>query len=232
LSSSPPSLRRLLPAYRPLVPSTIMRARRQVQRVRDAKSLRRLLPAYRPLVPSTIMCARRQVQQVRDEKFPSVYCSRQSSDGPTNTGVPERQHLDWSPGFINPVYRSPPRKIARTTTGPTAYAPLLVQRALALGACSHESQAWAGKASFPDSAICEQTSYMSKRPLPSLFLSYGSRQRAELHKHLPFAQKLSAYAQVLVQRALVMGPAVKKPKNGPRASSPDLTCEGLVDGAH
>ena len=36
--SSPPSLRRLLPAYRPLVLSTIMRARRQVQRVRDEKS--------------------------------------------------------------------------------------------------------------------------------------------------------------------------------------------------
>jgi len=36
--SSPPSLRRLLPAYRPLVPSTIMCARRQVQRVRDEKS--------------------------------------------------------------------------------------------------------------------------------------------------------------------------------------------------
>ena len=35
--SSPPSLRRLLPAYRPLVPSTIMRARRQVQRVRNEK---------------------------------------------------------------------------------------------------------------------------------------------------------------------------------------------------
>jgi len=35
--SSPPSLRRLLPAYYPLVPSTIMRAGRQVQRVRDEK---------------------------------------------------------------------------------------------------------------------------------------------------------------------------------------------------
>ena len=82
-----------------------------------------------------------------------------------------------------------------------------MQRALALGACSQEAEARAGKASFPDSAICEQTSCMSKRPLPSLFLSYGSqcRQRAELHKHLPFAQKLSAYAHLLVQRALVMG---------------------------
>jgi len=36
--SSPPSLRRLLPAYCPLVLSTIMRTRRQVQRVRDKKS--------------------------------------------------------------------------------------------------------------------------------------------------------------------------------------------------
>ena len=37
MRSSPPSRRRLLPAYLPLVPSTIMRARRQVQRVRDEK---------------------------------------------------------------------------------------------------------------------------------------------------------------------------------------------------
>jgi len=37
MRSSPPSLRRLLPAYRPLVPSTILRGRRQVQRVRDEK---------------------------------------------------------------------------------------------------------------------------------------------------------------------------------------------------
>ena len=170
-------------------------------------SLRRLLPAYHPLVPSTIMHARRQVQRVQDEKFPSVYSSRQSSDAPTNASVPERQHLDWSPVFINNVYRSLPRKITRTTTGPAAHAPLLVQRALALGACSQEAEARAGKASFPDSAICEQTSCMSKQPLPSLFLSYGSQcsQRAELHKHLPFAQKLSAYAHLLVQRALVMG---------------------------
>jgi len=36
--SSPPSRRRLLPAYCPLVLSTIMRARRQAQRVRDKKS--------------------------------------------------------------------------------------------------------------------------------------------------------------------------------------------------
>jgi hypothetical protein len=83
--SSPPSLRRLLPAYCPLVRSTIMRARRQVQRVRDKKSppsLRRLLPAYRPLVPSTIMCARRQVQRVRDEKFPAVAARPTSSVQP------------------------------------------------------------------------------------------------------------------------------------------------------
>ena len=127
--SSPPSLRRLLPAYCPLVPSTIMRARRQVQQYEmrsPLPSLRHLIPAYRPLVPSTIMRARRQVQRVRDEKFPSVYSSPQSSDAPTNASVPERQHLDWSPVFINPVYRSSPRKIAQTTTGPAAYAPLLV----------------------------------------------------------------------------------------------------------
>jgi len=37
MRSSPPSLRRLLPAYLPLVPSTIMRSRRQVQRVRHEK---------------------------------------------------------------------------------------------------------------------------------------------------------------------------------------------------
>jgi len=170
-------------------------------------SLRRLLPAYRPLVLSTIMRARRQVQRVRDEKFPSVYSSPQSPDAPTNASVPERQHVDWSPVFINPVYQSSPRKIVRTTTGPAAYAPLLVQHALSLGACSQEAEGRAGKASFSDSAICEQTSCMSKQPLLSLFLSYGSqcRQRAELHKHLPFAQKLPVCANLLVQRALVMG---------------------------
>jgi len=48
---------------------------------------------------------------------------------------------------------------------------------------------------------------MSKLPLSSLFLSYGSQclQREELHKHLPFAHKLPVYAHLLVQRALVMG---------------------------
>ena len=126
-------------------------------------SLHRLLPAYRPLVPSTIMRARRQVQRVRDEKFPSVYSSPQSPDAPTNASVPERQHVDWSPVFINPVYQSSPRKIVRTTTGPAAYAPLLVQHALSLGACSQEAEGRAGKASFSDSAICEQTSCMSKQ---------------------------------------------------------------------
>jgi len=177
-------------------------------------SLRRLLPACHPLVPSTIMRARRQVQRVRDEKFPSVYSSPQSSDAPTNASVPERQHLDWSPVFINPVYRSSPRKVARTATRPAAYAPVLVQHAISLGACSQEAEGRAGKASFPDSAICEQTSCMSKRPLPSLFLSYGSqcRQRAELHKHLPFAHKLPAYAHLLVRRALVMGPCNQEAK--------------------
>ena len=43
--------------------------------------------------------------------------------------------------------------------------------------------------------------------LPSLFFSYESqcRQRAALHKYLPFAQKLPAYAPLLVQHALVLG---------------------------
>jgi len=36
---------------------------------------------------------------------------------------------------------------------PAAYATLLVQRALALGACSQEAEGQAGKASSPDSAI-------------------------------------------------------------------------------
>jgi len=88
-----------------------------------------------------------------------------------------------------------------------AYAPLLVQRALALGACSQEAEGQAGKASSADSAICEKTSYISNQPLPSLFLSFGSQswQRAALYKHLSFAQKLPAYTLHLVQRALVMG---------------------------
>ena len=119
-------------------------------------SLRCLLPAYRPLVPSTIMRARRQVQRVRDEKFPSVYSSPQSSDAPTNASVPERQHLDWSPVFINPVYRSSSRKIARTTTGPAAYAPLLVQHAISLGACSQEAEGQAGKI-FHSRRSCQHT---------------------------------------------------------------------------
>jgi len=48
---------------------------------------------------------------------------------------------------------------------------------------------------------------MGKRPLASLFLVHGNqcRQQAELHKHLFFAQKLSTFAHLLVQRALVMG---------------------------
>jgi len=47
--SSPPWRRYLLPAYRPLVPSTIMRAQRQVQRVRDEKS-----PAVAALPTSSV----------------------------------------------------------------------------------------------------------------------------------------------------------------------------------
>ena len=119
-----------------LHPSLQQTATRRDQAAVVAAPLRRLLPAYCPLVLSTIMRARRQVQRVRDEKFPSAYPSRQSSDAPTNASVPERQHLDWSQVFINPVYQSLPRKIARTTTGPDTHAPLLVQRALALGASS------------------------------------------------------------------------------------------------
>jgi len=161
--SSPSSLR-LLPAYRPLVPSTIARARRQVQRARDEKfpsgisskssppSLPRMLPAYRPLIPSTIMRARRQVQRVRDEKSPSVYSSRFSPDAPTNVSAPETHHPDWSPVFMNPVYRSPPHKIARTMTGPAAYAPVLVQRTLTLGTRSPEAETRAGKASSSNSS--------------------------------------------------------------------------------
>ena len=55
---------------------------------------------------------------------------------------------------------------------------------------------------------------MSKRPLLSLFLSYGSQcwQRAELHKHLPFAQKLSAYTHLLVHPAIVMGACSQEAK--------------------
>jgi len=49
MRSPPPSLRHLLPAYRPLVPSTIMRARRQVQRVRDEK-----FPSVAALLASSV----------------------------------------------------------------------------------------------------------------------------------------------------------------------------------
>ena len=96
---------------------------------------------------------------------------------------------------------------AREYEKPAAYAPFLVQRARALGACSQEAEGLAGKANFPESVICEQMSCISNQPLPSLFLLYGRfcHQRAELHKHVPFAQKLPAYVHLLVQRALVMG---------------------------
>ena len=116
-------------------------------------SLHRLLPTYRPLASSTSNGARRQVQQVREEMFASAYTFRQSSDAPTNASVPDRKRLDWSPVSINPVYQSPSHKIARTKTGHAAYAPLLVQRAQALGACSQEVEGRAGKANSPDSAI-------------------------------------------------------------------------------
>jgi len=107
---------------------------------------------------------------------------------------------------------------------PAAYAPLLVQRALALGACSQEVEGQAGKASSPDSVIREQTSYMRHWPLPTLFLSYGSQchQQPALYKDLSFAQKLPTYAPLLVQRALALGPASKNPKNEPKSSSADL----------
>ena len=41
--------------------------------------------------------------------------------------------------------------------------------------------------------------------VPVPFVWKPVSQRAELHKHLPFAQKLPVYAHLLVQRALVMG---------------------------
>jgi len=103
---------------------------------------------------------------------------------------------------------------AREYEKPSTYAPFLVQRALALGACSQEAEGQARKANSADSAICEKKSCMSNRPLPSLFLSYGSQchQQAELHKHLPFTQKLPAYTHLLVQRALVMGACSQEAK--------------------
>ena len=107
---------------------------------------------------------------------------------------------------------------------PAAYAPLLVQRALALGACNQEVEGRAGKAIPPDSVIREQTSCTRNRPLPPLLFSYGSqcRQRAALHKHLPFAQKLPAYAPLLLQRALVLGACRQGAEERARkASSPD-----------
>ena len=64
---------------------------------------------------------------------------------------------------------------AREYEKPAAYAPFLVQRALALGVCSQEAEGLAGKASSADSAICEKTSCMSNQPLQSLFLSFGSQ---------------------------------------------------------
>ena len=48
---------------------------------------------------------------------------------------------------------------------------------------------------------------MGKRPLASLFLSHGiqCRQRTEMYKLLSFAQKLTVFTHLLVQRTLVMG---------------------------
>ena len=83
---------------------------------------------------------------------------------------------------------------------PAAYAPFLVQRALALGACSQEAEGQAGKARSPDPTICEKMSCISNQPLSSLFLSFGSqcRQRAALYKHLTSAHRLTGYAPHLV----------------------------------
>jgi len=107
-----------------------------------------------------------------------------------------------------------------------AYDPLLVQRALVLGACSQDEEGWAGKASSPDSVI-RMTNIMHAPPaVVSLLLSYGSqcRQRAALHKHLPFAQKLSADDPPLVQRAQELG-ACSQEEEGQagKARSPDST---------
>jgi len=73
---------------------------------------------------------------------------------------------------------------AREYKKPAAYSPFLVQRTLALGACSQEAEGQAGKARFPDPTICEQMSCISKQPLSSLFLSFGSQcwQREALYK--------------------------------------------------
>ena len=98
------------------------------------------------------MLPRRQVQRLRDEKSLSAYSSRFSPDAPTNASAPDRYHPDRSPVFMNPVYRSPPHKIARTMTGPAAYAPVLVQRALGMGVRSPEAETRAGKASSSNSS--------------------------------------------------------------------------------
>jgi len=107
-----------------------------------------------------------------------------------------------------------------------AYAPLLVQRALALGTCSQEAEGRAGKANSPDSVIRRVDVMHTPPAVASLLLSYGSqcRQRAALDKNLPFAQKLSAYAPLLVQRALVLGACSQEAEGrAGKARSPDST---------
>jgi len=95
-------------------------------------------------------------------------------------------------------------------------------------------ETWAWKASFTDSVICDQMSCRSNQLLLSLFLSYGSRfcQQAELHKHLPFAQKLSAYIHLLVQRALVMGACSQEAKQQAGGEFLTLHDKVCVDGSH
>ena len=62
-----------------------------------------------------------------------------------------------------------------------------------------------------------------------LLLSYGIQchQRAALDKNLPFAQKLSVYAPLLVQRALVLGACSQEAEGlAGKARSPDSTIGG------
>jgi len=69
MRSSPPSLRRLLPAYRPLVPSTILRGRRQVQRVRDEKYACR----FYCKVKHPVVNLERQVRRHRTADSPRLF---------------------------------------------------------------------------------------------------------------------------------------------------------------
>ena len=57
---------------------------------------------------------------------------------------------------------------------------------------------------------------------PCSFRMNQCGQRAEVHKYLPFAQKLPAYANLPVQRALVLGACSQEAEGrAGKASSPD-----------